>query len=171
MQRRGFARVYDLAQRRVPEQLLRAELSKLECFTQMVAKSGRHIGVGTIGDLADYYRIKRADVTSVIPASGLVEVKVQGWKEKAFADAAALESLSTGRQATTLLSPFDSLIWDRARAERVFGFVHRLEAYVPKDKRIHGYYSMPLLAGGKIVGKVDPARRDGSFVAKNVTMD
>ena len=67
--------------------------------------------------------------------------------------------------------PFDSLIWERARTERIFGFTHRLEAYVPKPKRIHGYFAMPLLAGGRLVGRVDPAREGRTLVARQVTLD
>jgi uncharacterized protein YcaQ len=71
----------------------------------------------------------------------------------------------------TLLSPFDSLIWDRKRTRRMFGFDHSLEAYVPKPKRIHGYYTMPLLAGGKLVGRVDPARDGRTLIARQLTLD
>lgn len=88
---------------------------------------------------------------------------VAGWGKDgrtaaAWADPAALAEQPRGRHRTTLLSPFDSLVWDRARIERVFDFTHRLEAYVPKDKRVHGYFAMPLLSGGRLVGRVDPAR-------------
>jgi uncharacterized protein YcaQ len=100
-----------------------------------------------------------------------VAVTVDGWDEPAWADPVALETPVRGRHRTTLLSPFDSLIWDRARTKRFFGFVHRLEAYVPKAKRIHGYYAMPLLVGGKLVGRVDPGRADGALVAKQVSVD
>ncbi len=62
------------------------------------------------------------------------------------------------------------MIWDRARTERVFGFTHRLEAYVPKPKRIHGYFTMPLLAGGRLVGRVDPAREGRTLVARQVSL-
>jgi uncharacterized protein YcaQ len=70
-----------------------------------------------------------------------------------------------------LLSPFDSLIWDRARTERVFGLAHRLEAYVPAPKRVYGYFAMPVLAGGRIVARVDPVRRDGALVGRTVTFE
>jgi len=71
----------------------------------------------------------------------------------------------------TLLSPFDSLIWDRKRTKRMFGFDHSLEAYVPRAKRVHGYYTMPLLAGGRLVGRVDPARDGQTLIARQLTLD
>jgi hypothetical protein len=138
----------------------------------MVEASGRHLGVATIGELADYYRILRKDVLAVVAETRLIPVEVLGWPAAAWADPVVLDSASApgSRHKTTLLSPFDSLIWDRARTERVFGFVHRLEAYVPPPKRVHGYYAMPVLAGGRLVGRVDPGRKDGALVAKKVTL-
>jgi len=103
-----------------------------------------------------------------------VEVEVKGWKDRAWAHPDALGWLEDGirgRHRTTLLSPFDSLVWDRDRTMRVFDFHHRLEAYVPKPKRIHGYFAMPLLAKGKLVGRVDPSRRDGALVANRITVE
>jgi hypothetical protein len=176
MERRGFERVYDLAQRRVPDDLYATVLSSQECHRRLVAAAGRHLGVATVRDLADYYRLRGREVTPVVGDAGLVEVEVNGWAQKAWAHPAALDALgSFGLQArkrhtVTLLSPFDSLIWDRSRTARVFGVEHRLEAYVPAHKRVHGYYAMPVLAGGRIVGKVDPARRDGALVARQVTL-
>jgi uncharacterized protein len=94
---------------------------------------------------------------------------------RAWADPAVLQpdgaAPSRGRHRTTLLSPFDSLIWDRKRTLRVFGFEHSLEAYVPQAKRVHGYYTMPLLAGGRLVGRVDPARDGRTLVARKLTLD
>lgn len=174
MSRKGFQRVYELAENRVPDVLLGSELSTPECHRRLVVASGRHLGVATLGDLADYYRLRLRDVTAVLEDTGLKPVEVKGWRQKAWADPDALAllgSTSRNRHTTTLLSPFDSLIWDRARTERVFGVVHRLEAYLPPAKRVHGYYAMPVLTGGRIVGKVDPARRDGALLAKHVTLD
>ena len=76
-----------------------------------------------------------------------------------------------GRHRTTLLSPFDSLIWDRKRTLRVFGFEHSLEAYVPQAKRVHGYFTMPLLTGGQLTGRVDPARSGSTLIARKLTLD
>ncbi len=105
----------------------------------------------------------------MVADSGLVPVVVEGWAKPAWADPEALAKEVRGRHRTTLLSPFDSLIWERARTERIFGFTHRLEAYVPKQKRIHGYFAMPLLAGGKLQGRVDPAREGTTLVAKQAS--
>jgi uncharacterized protein YcaQ len=70
-----------------------------------------------------------------------------------------------------LLSPFDSLIWERARTERIFGLSHRLEAYVPKGERVHGYFAMPLLHGGRLIGRADPAREGRTLIARQVSLD
>ena len=75
-----------------------------------------------------------------------------------------------GRHRVTLLSPFDSLIWDRKRTSRMFGFEHSLEAYLPSAKRVHGYYAMPLLAGGALTGRVDPARDGRTLVARQLSL-
>jgi len=89
-----------------------------------------------------------------------------------WADPAALEQAADrGRHRVTLLSPFDSLVWDRKRTLRTFGFEHSLEAYVPKHKRVHGYFSMPLLAGGSLAGRVDPARDGQTLVARKVSLE
>ena len=91
-----------------------------------------------------------------------------------WADPAALAEESAGRRGrhrVTLLSPFDSLIWDRKRTRQMFGFTHAIEAYVPKPKRVHGYYAMPLLAGGRLAGRADPARDGKTLVARQVSLD
>ncbi|MET9143373.1 crosslink repair DNA glycosylase YcaQ family protein [Streptomyces sp. NPDC004042] len=171
VERRGWKRVYDLAERAVPAALLHDELDDTECLRRLVGLAGRSLGVGTRADIADYHRLKGDQVDAVIADSGLVPVTVEGWGRAAWADPEALATPPRGRHRTTLLSPFDSLIWDRARTERIFGFTHRLEAYVPKPKRVHGYFAMPVLAGGRLVGRVDPAREGRTLVAKQVTLD
>ncbi|MEU0690618.1 winged helix-turn-helix domain-containing protein [Streptomyces uncialis] len=170
-ERRGWKRVYDLAERAIPADLLHDELDDRECLRRLVALAGRSLGVGTRADLADYHRLKGEQVDTVIADSGLVPVTVEGWDRPAWADPEALESIPRGRHRTTLLSPFDSLIWERARTERIFGFTHRLEAYVPKPKRVHGYFAMPLLSGGRLLGRVDPARDGRTLVARQVSLD
>ncbi|WP_433464426.1 winged helix-turn-helix domain-containing protein [Spirillospora sp. CA-128828] len=171
VERVGWRRVYDLAERAVPSELLARDPDDDACLTALVARAGRALGVATRADLADYYRIKQDQVDRVIEAAGLKPVKVAGWSQPAWADPGALDVPPKGRHATTLLSPFDSLVWDRARASRVFGFDHRLEAYVPKAKRVHGYFAMPLLAGGRLIGRVDPAREGRTLIARQVSLE
>lgn len=135
-----------------------------------MALAGTSLGVGTRSDIADYHRLKGEEFDAVVADSGLVPVVVEGWAKPAWADPEALAKEPRGRHRTTLLSPFDSLIWERARTERIFDFTHRLEAYVPKQKRIHGYFAMPLLAGGKLQGRVDPAREGTTLVARQASL-
>jgi len=129
--------------------------------------------------------------TAAAETAGLVPVEISagnlGPAVRAWADPSALRlddgasaagrpggavlATKRGRHRTTLLSPFDSLVWDRKRTMRIFGFEHSLEAYVPQARRIHGYYTMPLLAGGRLVGRVDPARSGSTLIARKLTMD
>ncbi|ROQ71801.1 hypothetical protein EDD95_7934 [Streptomyces sp. CEV 2-1] len=169
-ERRGWKRVYDLAERALPDAVLHDDLDDAECVRRLVALAGQSLGVGTRADIADYHRLRGEQFDAVVADSGLVPVTVQGWAKPAWADPAALASEPRGRHRTTLLSPFDSLVWERARTERIFAFTHRLEAYVPKPKRIHGYFAMPLLAGGRLQGRVDPAREGTTLVARQVSL-
>ncbi|MGW6869526.1 winged helix-turn-helix domain-containing protein [Streptomyces sp. NPDC054904] len=169
-ERRGWKRVYDLPERAVPDALLHDDLDDHECLRRLVALAGRSLGVGTRADIADYHRLKGEEFDAVVAESGLVPVTVEGWGKPAWADPEALASVPRGRHRTTLLSPFDSLVWDRPRTERIFGFTHRLEAYVPKPKRIHGYFAMPLLSGGRLQGRVDPGREGATLVARQLSL-
>lgn len=179
-ERRGWKRVYDLAERAVPADLLDNESDDHECLRRLVALAGASLGVATRTDLADYHRLRADQVDSVLADSGLVPVAVEGWANgatgaapgtgPAWADPEALAAAPRGRHRTTLLSPFDSVVWDRARTERIFGFTHRLEAYVPKPKRVYGYFAMPLLSGGRLLGRVDPAREGKTLVARQVSL-
>jgi uncharacterized protein len=170
-ERRGFARVYDLAERAIPAELLAEDWNDEECAIRLVGAAGRALGVATEADLAVYHGVPRALVRRVRALSGLTEVSVAGWKQAAYADPGALSAVGTRiRGRTVMLSPFDSLIWYRERLERLFDVRHRLEAYTPKQKRIYGYFAMPVLDGTRIVGLVDPGRRGEVLVAKQVTL-
>jgi uncharacterized protein len=169
-ERRGWKRVYDLAERTVPDALLHDDLDDRACIRRLVAQAGGAAGVATQADLADYHRLTGDQVASVVAETGLVPVEVEGWGKPAWADPQALASPARGRHRTTLLSPFDSLIWDRPRTRRMFDFTHRLEAYVPRPKRVHGYFAMPLLAGGRLQGRVDPAREGTTLVARQLSL-
>jgi uncharacterized protein YcaQ len=174
VERRGWRRVYDLAERAIPGEFLNQTPDDLACWAHLVGLAGKRLGVATRADLGDYFRLRAIDWAATLEGSGLVEVEVEGWRDRAWAHPDALGWLEEGirgRHRTTLLSPFDSLVWDRDRTMRVFDFHHRLEAYVPKPKRIHGYFAMPLLAKGKLVGRVDPSRRDGALVANRTTVE
>jgi uncharacterized protein YcaQ len=188
--RTGWRRVYDLPERVLPADLLGAEPSDAECVTHLAAVAARALGVVTRADLADYQRLRWGgtgqvkDGDTITPgdaaaAAALIPVEIAGSRAvpatQAWADPSALaEHLSgsvRGRHRVTLLSPFDSLIWDRKRTLRMFGFEHSLEAYVPQAKRVHGYFTMPLLAKGRLLGRVDPARSGRTLVARKLSLD
>jgi uncharacterized protein len=167
----GWRRVYDLPERAVPAELLHDDLSDDECQVTLIRQAAGCLGAATASDLADYFRLKKLDVARLLPRTGLVQVKVRGWDAPGWADPRTVAAgLPAGRHRTTLLSPFDSLVWDRARTARIFGLDHRLEAYVPKELRQHGYFAMPVLAGGRIVARVDPARQGSTLIARHVTV-
>ena len=167
----GWRRVYDLPERAIPADVLHDDLDDDQCQVALIQLAASTLGVATGSDLADYFRLKKLDVARLLPETGLVPVHVNGRAAPAWAHASTLEhGLPRGRHRTTLLSPFDSLVWDRARTARIFGLDHRLEAYVPKPLRQHGYFSMPVLAGGRLIARVDPARVNGTLIARQVTV-
>jgi uncharacterized protein YcaQ len=170
-QRRGFQRVYDLAERAIPAALAQQERSDEECAVELVEAAGRSLGVATVGDLAVYKGLPTAAVQRVVGDTDLAPVTVEGWAKPAFVAPGATDVLGRRvRSRSLLISPFDSLTWDRARTARLFGFAHRLEAYVPRHKRVYGYFAMPVLGGTTFVGLVDPGRRGRTFVAKQVSL-
>ena len=173
--RRAWKRVYDLTERAVPARLRDQTLDDATCHTRLVALAAERLGVGTLSDLRGYFGgMSLPEARAAIDRAKLVPVVVEGWESQAWAPPAALRALSaglTGKHRTTLLSPFDSLIWDRPRTLRLFGFTHKFEAHVPALDRIHGYFVMPVLAGGTIVGRVDPGRDGTTLVAKRASGD
>jgi uncharacterized protein YcaQ len=172
VQRRGWKRVYDLPERALPGAVLGSEPDDAACLRRLVRVAGSALGLATTADLADYHRLSREQVDSVVADTGLVPAEVAGWRQPAWAAPEALGGLDRrGRHRTTLLSPFDSLVWDRRRTRRLFGFTHSLEAYKPRGERDHGYYAMPLLAGGRLRGRVDPKRVGTTLVARHISVD
>ena len=175
--RRAWRRVYDLAERAIPARLRAMAEDDETCQTKLIALAADALGVGTLNDLRNYFGFPGGGITllearAAIDRAKLVPVTVEGWDTDAWASRSALRALSAGirgAQRATLLSPFDSLIWDRPRTLRLFGFTHKFEAYVPAPDRVHGYFVMPVLAGGKIVGRVDPGRTGTTLVAKRVS--
>ena len=183
-QRTGWRRVYDLAERAIPEHLQRAPgwrtiggvhgPSDAECLRELVARSVDVMGIGTLDDIADVHRLPKAGVRAALRELEVPQAQVEGWTDAAYLSGTALDRLSTRSRAgsrTTLLSPFDSLVWHRPRTERLFGMTHRLEAYTPSHRRVHGYFAMPVLHRGRLVGRVDPKREGRTLVAQRVTLE
>lgn len=162
----SFKRMYDLPERVIPAPYLDADpVRPADAQRQLLLQASRHLGVATVSDLADYYRLRSPTALPLVhelASNGhLIEVEVPGWAESAFLDpAAATPRRITG---TALLSPFDSLIWNRDRVERLFGFRYRIEIYVPQEKRAFGYYVLPVLHDGELVARIDlKSHRDRS---------
>ncbi len=156
--RRGFERCYDLTERVLPASILNTPTpAEPDAKRALIALSARAHGIGTAGDLADYYRIRdddaRVALAELTEAGDVTPVRIRGWRDVAYLHRdAALPRKVSGR---ALLCPFDPLIFERARTERIFGVRYRIEIYTPADRRIHGYYVFPLLVGDQIVGRFD----------------
>jgi len=153
-----FARVYDIPERVLPRKILQMSTpSETEARKELLVRAMRAQGVATMRDLADYYRQKPAVVkplvSQLVEQGVLREVSVDGWQDKAYVHRNA--QLPKRLFATALLSPFDSLVWCRPRNERLFNFHYRIEIYTPQAKRKFGYYVLPFMVNGEMVGRVD----------------
>jgi uncharacterized protein YcaQ len=155
----NFERVYDLPQRVLPAELLAAPTPAIEdAHRRLLASAVSAIGIGTARDIANYYMLKvtaaRPRLAELVENGELQRVAVEGWRDVAYVPTGA-RPRRPAREHATLLSPFDSLIWDRDRTNRVFGFDYKIEVYVPAPKRRYGYYVLPLLLGDRLVGRLD----------------
>jgi len=154
---RNFQRVYDIPERVVPEKHLSHSLSADDARRQLLRIASRSMGIATLRDLADYFRMSPREsaplVTNLVEEGTIAPVTVAGWEEPAYlSDTARLPRAIRG---ASLLSPFDPLVWFRPRAERLFGFHYRIEIYVPAAQRKWGYYVLPFRLGDRIVARVD----------------
>ncbi|MDR6787157.1 uncharacterized protein YcaQ [Sphingomonas sp. BE138] len=175
--RRGsFARVYDLPERVLPPAVFAMPTpSAAEAQRALIERSARALGVATAADLRDYYRLKpdEADhaIADLAEDGVLVPVRVEGCSQKAWRHRDA--SPPRRVHGAALLAPFDPLIWERGRTERLFGIRYRIEIYVPQDRRTHGYYVLPFLLDEALVARVDlkADRQAGVLLARRVTLE
>lgn len=181
--RENFQRVYDLAENVLarldpPYDPAAGALSAADLRQRFIADSVRALGVAQAGWIADYFRLKPAvterELAPLLARGELLAVPVQGWKTPGYVHrdhADALERAQHGRlraTRTALLSPFDPLVWDRARVLAMFDFEYSIECYTPAAKRRYGYYVLPILHRGQLVGRLDAKahRAEGVFEIK-----
>ncbi|WP_353987513.1 winged helix-turn-helix domain-containing protein [Ruicaihuangia caeni] len=155
--RQRFERVYALPHQVLPREVLDLEVPAADAKRQLVERAARAYGIATASDLADYFRMRRDDtmtaIRELVDGGVLVPVAVDGWRDLAYlhADARRPRKIT----AAALLSPFDPVVWFRRRAERLFDFHYRIEIYTPAHKRVHGYYTLPVLLDDRLVGRID----------------
>ena len=155
--RKNFERYYDLPERRLPASVRERAVPKDDAVRELVRQAGQALGIATVRDLADYWRLYQADtkaaVAQLVDAGDLVPVAVEGWGAAAYLHRDA--RIPRRIEAMALLSPFDPVVWERARTERMFGFRYRIEIYTPGPQRVFGYYTLPVLQDEALVGRID----------------
>jgi uncharacterized protein YcaQ len=183
--RESFQRVYDLRERVLAKAVVQAAAMPDEAVMRREFTLGavRALGITQARWINDYFRagrkLKDADLDAQVDAGELLRVEVDEWKNPGYVhrDQAELLSAATGNRLrathTTLLSPFDPVVWDRERAAAMFGFDYRIECYTPAPKRKHGYYVLPILHRGRLVGRLDAKahRADGMFEVKALFLE
>jgi uncharacterized protein YcaQ len=156
--RRNFTRYYDIVERVIPPDILGVPaIAAEEAQRRLILQAAKALGVATARDLVDYYWIRLAEggpaITSLVAEGLLVEVEVKGWPVPAYLHPGA--AIPRRISARALVNPFDPLVWNRERLERLHGFHYRVEIYVPEPKRIHGYYVFPFLLDDDFVARID----------------
>lgn len=181
--RHNFQRLYDVRARVLPSWDDAMLPPREEARRALVLKAVRALGITTARWVGDYFRMNKketAALTTELGAEGaLLPVTVEGWAEEAFVhpeNRKLLKAAQGGKLEallTTVLSPFDPLVWDRERARVMFGFDYRLECYTPAPKRIYGYFTLPILHRGKLIGRLDPKahRKEGYFEIKALYLE
>ncbi|WP_433348324.1 winged helix-turn-helix domain-containing protein [Micromonospora sp. CA-111912] len=154
----SFARRYDLAERVLPPAVLAAPTpTDAEAYRALVGIAARSLGVAAEPELRDYFRLPAAGarraIAELAEAGELTPVTVRGWRHPAWLHATA--RLPRWARSNTLVSPFDPLVWERGRTERLFGLSYRIEIYVPAPQRVYGYYVLPFLQGERFTARVD----------------
>jgi uncharacterized protein YcaQ len=156
--RTKFKRIYALPEQVLPSKLMENPPSKSEAQKQLLVKSAASHGIGSQKDLADYFRLRSSELTNLlhelVEEGRLLKAQVDGWQVDAYVSPQANLS-ATAHRATTVLSPFDPVCWNRDRTSRIFGFDYKIEIYVPEPKRQFGYYSLPLLHNGDLIARLD----------------
>jgi uncharacterized protein YcaQ len=166
--RRHFHKRYDLLERALPAVLEREPVSSEQFFRWHIERSLHAMGAATEKDLVWYLsfprfvpRVRKAALRDMIADGEVQEIEVEGQKGRWLAltrDLSALRRagrVATPSRGTTFLSPFDSLLWHRDRVRRLFGFDYQIEVYTPGHKRVHGYYTLPILHRGELIGRID----------------
>ena len=182
--RHNFQRVYDIRERVHPDWNDKRDLlPQMECRRQQVLLAVKALGIAKASWIADYFRMGKLDA-EIHPATlaqqgQLITVKVDGWDQEAYVHPSQTDILNQAlagklsASATRLLSPFDPVVWDRKRALELFDFEYKLECYTPAPKRQYGYFSLPILRRGAIIGRLDAKahRKDGIFEIKSLYLE
>jgi len=160
--RTRFERTYALAEQVIPAEFRDAAIPRDVALRHLLLAAGRAHGIGTAPDLADYYRIKttvaKPVLAQLVEEGELLPVTVRGWDAAGRVTPVYLHRdarVPRRIEAAALLSPFDPVVWERARALRIFDFHYRIEIYTPEPKRIFGYYTLPVLVDDRIVARID----------------
>jgi uncharacterized protein len=181
--RDNLQRVYDLRERVYPDADRLPAASRAEAHDQFVLNTIRALGVTKPEWIANYYRLKHADakaaLTRLEKAGRVMTVTVEGWNTPGYIHPALLdrvEAAAAGRipqSKTTLLSPFDPLVWDARRLLDLFDFDFPIEFYFPAHKRKYGYFSLPILHNNALIGRLDPKahRKEGVFEVKSLHLE